>query len=336
MANTTSSEIAGTSTTEMPTTEELITTNSVSTSTIWTTMTSMVGYSTPTTYEAMTTPSVFSHLGEGPIMLVLDRSRKTIFVGSALNLQFATHLTIPQYVDPIGMTISTSNFRVFWTDLKTNRIHGSNLLGEYPRIYSLGLFEEPVSISYIESGGLMYCAYSESNKITRLHLGYPKCEKELIMYTPKPRALAIDKSRRSLYWSRDGGIERIDLVSLRRQTIYHNPELRNITGLAVDSGSTTVIAFLDTLIHRVFYIDLSEPDNVVELTSSFPALDFPFVTQLSVYDRDMFLTTSGDAAAAGANPGVFCMMNYTKDSRDLQFTAVDSLDDPVGIFIGQF
>lgn len=55
---------------------------------------------------------------------------------------------------------------------------------------------EPVSISLVQSSGMVYSAYFKSNKITRLHLGYPSCETELITNTPNPRAIAIDESGR--------------------------------------------------------------------------------------------------------------------------------------------
>eukprot|EP00057_Strongylocentrotus_purpuratus_P018381 XP_011672855.1 PREDICTED: low-density lipoprotein receptor-related protein 6 [Strongylocentrotus purpuratus] len=290
-----SSGITGISTTEAPTS------TTISSTSVWTTMATFVGYSTPpmnettTMYETTTPLNIF---GEGMQMFVLDNVNRAIFYGGG-DLQFSTLFTFPEHEDPTGVTIDTSGFRVFWTDLKTDLIHGASLYGTHPRIYSVGLYKEPVSISLVQSSGMVYCAYSKSNKITRLHLGYPSCETDLITNTPNPRAIAIDVSGWYLYWSRDGGIDRINLSSSRRQTIYQNPDFMNITGLAIDSlGPTTLVAFFDIDKHRTFYIDLSDPDNVVELTTSFPANDFLHVTQMSVYGGDMFWTKTGDSAGS--------------------------------------
>lgn len=103
--------------------------------------------------------------------------------------------------------------------------------------------------------------------------------------------------------------------------------------LLPSSGPATIVAFFDIDMHRTFYIDLSDPDNVVELTTSFPANDFLLVTQMSVYGKDMFWTKTGDSA--GSNAGVYSMTNYTS-SRDLKFKEVPSFDHPVGLVISNF
>lgn len=78
--------------------------------------------------------------GEGMQMFVLDNVNRAIYYGGG-DLQFSTLFIFPEHEDPTGVTIDTSGFRVFWTDLKTNLIHGASLYGTHPRIYSVGLYK---------------------------------------------------------------------------------------------------------------------------------------------------------------------------------------------------
>ena len=124
--------------------------------------------------------------------------------------------TLPSGIgEPVGATTTTASqvWKLYWTDVGTNKIQRSNLDGSgVEDLVTTGL-KSPFSLALDVSGGKLYWTDGSTDKIQRSNLDGSGVEDLVTTGVETPIGLTLDVSGGKLYWT-DSGTDKIQRSNL--------------------------------------------------------------------------------------------------------------------------
>ncbi|XP_030843334.1 low-density lipoprotein receptor-related protein 6-like [Strongylocentrotus purpuratus] len=186
---------------------------------------------------------------------------------------------IPSTWHPEFLAYDSTRKKLYWNDFTAKQIYRADVNGLNREVVTFASNEAPAGVAIAEELGVLYIAYTLSNKITSMSI---KPDKTIPRDDPdfatqgikEPRALQTDEEQGYIYMTMNGEVARkhLFLPQDALQTIYKNIHLNDLSGLSIDfTRNPRRIFFCSITGGRVFYKDMStSPDKSIatELTYS--------------------------------------------------------------------
>ncbi|XP_054157104.1 very low-density lipoprotein receptor-like isoform X1 [Oppia nitens] len=168
----------------------------------------------------------------------------------------------------IGIDYLAKKDRVYWVELdETPGIYSSTLMGDYFKPIVTKNFKAPEDLAIDWVGENIYITDGDLHEIIVCNIDGDMCASGLFGVLDKPRAIVVDPSNGTVYWTEWGEHPGIYMAGMDGSNKHHliNNNLIWPNGIALDSA-TNRLYWSDAKVGRIEYMDLKTNQRVIVLS----------------------------------------------------------------------